>query len=394
MRIVVIASRYPGYPPLKGDQVRAYHQIRLLSRRHEVTLVCFGGERPTQEPAGDSRIEKFCRKVTVVPPPGVARWLKVARNLVVGLPLQCGYYFSPTMQSAVDQVLEKERPAVVLVQLSRMAQYLRAENGPPAVLDLVDSLALNAVSRSTFSRGPARGLWRVEARRLAAFEREACSRFAAVTVVSEADREYLGAGNVAVNPNGVDLEGIPFAPHTGRDATTLLFLGNMGYYANVDAVRFFVRSVLPVIRRRIPSVRFLIVGANPSREVRCLAGPNVVVTGLVESVLPYLSTAGIGVFPIRLGSGMQNKVLEAMAAGLPVVTTSFVLKGVRAAPHEHVMVGDTAEQFAACVIELVRSEALRRELAIRARRFVEACYSWEASVGQLEKILSSVAGEQ
>jgi len=384
MRILFITPRFP-YPPLKGDQVRSYNQIRVLSQKHSITLLSF-----TENSGELDRVpvlEKFCNHIETVELRPFRSYLTVVLGLFSPLPLQTHYYCSSEMERRISTVTENGDFDVVHVQLIRMAPYLAYFDKTPKVIDFIDALSLNMERRYRYDKGVfALGAY-LEWRRLKRYEAEICRRFDQAIMVSPIDKRAVGAlDKVNVNPNGVDTEAFSFVLE-GREPSTIIFSGNMGYFPNVDAVCWFSQKVFPLIKAHIPHVKFYVVGANPHKDIQRLnAEKNIIVTGFVDNIHEYLARATVAVCPMRSGAGIQNKVLEAMASGTPVVATEHVLGGIQATPGENIMIANEPKEFAERVVELLKKPSLRRKLAMNARQLIEKKYTWEISVQQLERI--------
>jgi len=316
------------------------------------------------------------------------RGLALAPGVALGpLPWQTAYMCPPRFVRAVQRLIQTQPFDVVHVQLARMAPVLPRARTIPAVIDLIDALSLNMRRRAARERAPQRWLIAWEARKMARYEQQLIAQTEQLVLTSPQDWEALGRpANVHVIPNGVDLERFPFRL-TGRDPATVVFTGRMGYFPNADAAVFFATQVFPRVRQAIPQARFLIVGADPPARVRRLARlPGVEVTGYVPRIQDYLQRATVAVAPLRAGSGIQNKVLEAMASGVPVVATSYALGGLRAEPGVHAVRADTAPALAEAVIALLQDPARRQKLAQAARILVETHYTWEGAARQLEEV--------
>lgn len=386
MKILFLAARFP-YPPLKGDQVRGYHQIRLLAERHTITLVSFAGGKQ----GADTRraIEALGVEVITVP----SNYLAMARGVSGGLlspyPLQTLLYQSALMRRVLGARLEQGDYDLAHVQLARMAPYLERQMQLPRLIDLIDALSLNMERRYKSDRSPARFAAFFEWQRLRRYEQTICRSYDQVVVVSAFDRDAIGPfPNLQVIPIGVDLTSFPLG-QTDRDPFTIVFSGNMGYYPNIQAARWFVNDVLPLVRAGEPRTKLMIVGAHPHSSVQTLAQePGVVVTGFVPRVQPYLAGAAVAVVPMRAGSGMQFKVIEAMACGTPVVVTPFALGGLDVVDGEHLLVGATAQTFAAAVLDLLQDPVRWGQLATNGRALVEARYTWERTVQSLDLLYS------
>jgi sugar transferase (PEP-CTERM/EpsH1 system associated) len=386
VRILFLASRFP-YPPLRGDQVRAYHQIRLLARRHQVTLVAVARTPPA--PEARAHMQRFCHRLVVEP---LTAWQAV-RGLGPLLggdprPLQVLLY-RRTARAAVARLVAAGAADVIHVQLVRPAGLVPAGCHVPVVVDLVDVLSSSYGSQARIGPGWKRPLLRFEARRLLRYERGLVAAGTPCVVVSERERERLGVagGFVAVNPNGVDLEAFPFTPGEGR-AGHVVFVGNLGYPPNADAIVWFASAVWPLVRAAVPAARLSVVGPRAPARVRALArrAEGIEVTGAVPDVHARLRAAEVAVAPLRAGGGVQNKVLEAMASGTPVVATPTAVAGLTVEPDEHCLVADAAPDFARLVCLLLEQRGIASRLAHAARARVAERYSWDESVRGLERV--------
>jgi len=226
-----------------------------------------------------------------------------------------------------------------------------------------------------------------ESRRVRNYERALVHQYDQLVISSPEDRKAIGDfPNLHVVPNGVDLQTHPFIAE-GREVATIVFTGTMWYFPNVDAATWFVKNVFPIVQIQVPEIRLFIVGARPAFSVRRLAQvPGVVVTGYVTSMQEYLSRATIAIAPMKSGSGMQFKVIEAMASGVPVVATPYALGGLEVMNGEHLLIARDAEGFAEGIIRLIRDSQLRNHLIQNARKLVEEKYSWERTVEMLEYV--------
>jgi sugar transferase (PEP-CTERM/EpsH1 system associated) len=385
MRILFLAPRFP-YPPLRGDQVRAYHQIRVLSRRHGVTLVAVADHDVS--PEAEAHMRTMCERIIVLPLTW-RRGLAGLARLLAGdpRPAQTLLYAAAGRESVLD-LLEGGDFDVVHAQLLRTVGL--APTGPrlPLVVDLVDALSASYRRRMAIARPWLRPALAFEARRLARFEEALLQGPAHCLLVSEADGRALGAAGrrAIVNPNGVDPAAFPFSPETGA-SHRVVFVGNLGYPPNSDAVIWFVSEVLPRLRSRIAESELVIVGPRAPRAVRRLARtPGVAVAGEVPDVHAALAAARVAVAPLRAGAGMQNKVLEAMATGTPVVATPRAVSGIEVEAGTHCLVADTPDEFAAAVAAVLRRPDLRSRLVRAAHGLVAERYTWERSVAQLEAL--------
>jgi polysaccharide biosynthesis protein PslH len=382
VRVLFLASRFP-FPLHRGDQLRAFEQLRVLGVRHRVTLACF--ESGPVDVAGQEAIRGLCESVVTVPLQMSGAAAGLARAAVSGLPGQAGIYQQPQMRRVVQTLLQSERFDLVHVQLARMAPYV--EDVPfPRFVDLVDALSLGMRRRGRLHHGPVAWLVQAEARRLLAYERHLCATFEGACVASAADQEAIGGEHrPGLVPNGVDLTRFAFG-RNDYDPRAIVFSGNLGYFANVDAVAWFAEQILPLVRGTVPEARFRVVGARPARALRWLARdhPAVDLIGPVADMAASLGSAAVAVAPMRVAAGQPNKVLEAMAVGVPVVATRNAVGGLGAGADAGLAIADTPEAFAEEVIRLLQDPARADAQAQRGRRFVEAHHRWDRAVALLE----------
>jgi sugar transferase (PEP-CTERM/EpsH1 system associated) len=385
LRILFLTGRFPA-PPHKGDQLRAFQQIRRLGPRHRITLVYL----TRGAPADDTPLQAYCERIVPVPFSRAAMGGGLLRGIVAGLPLQAALYQTEAMRAAL-RTLSRDGFDLVHVQLARMVPYLEDGVLPrPWVVDLVDALSLGMERRTAAEWGLRRLLARIEAERLRRYERRVAAAVDRMAVVSPRDREALGGGpGLFLVPNAVDLDSFPYS-RGARDRATVALTGNMGYYPNVDAALFFAKEVLPLLRRRVKDARFLIAGARPARAVRTLAvDPAVTVTGPVDDMGVFLRRATVAVCPMRTGSGQQIKILEAMASGAPVVASAAEAEQVGARDDREILIASSAAEFAESVAALIEDPERADRIARHARRLVEERFTWERSVAALEEVYAS-----
>lgn len=396
MRILFTTARFP-YPPLRGDQVRAYHQLRILGRRHAVTLL--SATREKIAPDALRHVEDFCTQV-IVEPLTTVRALRGLGRLVVGdpRPVQTQLY-SGVGGHALRSLLTGGSFDLLHAQLVRTAGWLPLDPMParmPIVIDLVDALSASYRRRLEIEqRWWKRTALSFEARRLERYEADLVSRGANCVLVSDRDRRDLGVptDQVAVNANGVDLVAFSFAADS-RDRNGIVFVGNLGYAPNSDGIHWFTDEVLPRVQGSLPDVELRIVGPRAGRRVRRLARRRgVEIAGVVPDVHAALSASAVAVAPLRVAAGIQNKILEAMASGVPVVATGAAVAGLNVRANEHVLVADEPREFARAVELLLRRPDLRARLAASARELVERGYSWEASVEELEELYGAALAD-
>lgn len=392
MRILFLTGRLPS-PPNRGDRLRAYHFLRVLSREHQITLLSFISD--DRETGNLGPLRSFCEDIQLVHRGQWQSTTTTAFNLWRPLPFQSLYYRSSVMQGAVDRLMARRRFDVVYVHLFRMAQFVYGLARPYRILDLTDAISSEIERSLPYRDAKWRLVYRLELPRIRRYERELVRRFDESWLISPAERQELltesTADRLIVVPNGVDAERYRPSGHPSQ-APALIFVGHMGVAHNIDAAEFMVRDILPRVRESVPAATLALVGAEPAAEVMALGNaPGVRVVGHVPDLNAALNEAVVFVAPLRFAAGVQNKVLEAMAAGLPVVTTGLVNNGLLAEDGRHLLIAEEPQEFAAAVVRLLRDAELRRRIGREAREFVLHHYRWEDVADRMRVIEGKLA---
>ena len=390
MKLLVLLSRFP-YPLDKGDKLRAYHQLRYLAGRgHEVCLLALSDEPvPTEALAA---VRPLCRGGLHLHRLGrLGRGRGLARALATaGRPLQVGYFYEAPAQRLVDKLLAEFQPEHVYCQLIRMAEYLRPHAGRiPLTLDYMDVFSAGMARRAATAPAWQRPVLALEARRLAAYEAAAWGWFRHHTIISNQDRQLIQHPKsevITIVPNGIDFAYFQPQPAVAK-THDLLFCGNMGYHPNVDAACWLAEEILPLVQRRHPGASLLVAGTTPSPKVLALARrPGVAVSGWLPDIRPAYAGARVFVAPMRVGTGLQNKLLEAMAMQLPCVTTPLAHNALGGTPGQHLLVADSAPALADALADLLDDPAGAARLAAAGRTFVAETYDWATATVRLENL--------
>ncbi len=393
--LLFLAHRIP-YPPSKGDKIRSYHILKHLAGSYRIHLGAFVDD--PQDWRYQAKLEAMCASVQLLPlRPRPAR-LRSLRGLFNHSALSVPYFHQQAMQRWVDAIMKRDAVERVFVYSSPMAQYVMGR-GSASLRRVVDFVDVDSDKWQQYAQRkpwPLSWLYRREGQRLLAFERGVARTFDASVFVSAPEaalfRQLAPESAEAVHSmdNGVDFS--YFSPDLGYEnpyqdqSDVLVFTGAMDYWANVDAVRWFARQVFARVRRAIPSARFVIVGARPTREVRQLAAlPGVSVTGTVADVRPYLAHARAAVAPLRIARGVQNKVLEAMAMAVPVLATPAAVQGIEYSNPASLQVADNELQLAQLASALLQG---RKAQPMRAsRQWVCQRYDWDSNLSCLYEYL-------
>jgi len=391
MRVLYVCHRVP-YPPDKGDKIRAFHQIRAIAAQHEVDVFTLADD--ARDLVHREALAAYCHQVTVARMHPMMARLRSLPYLLTRTPLTIPYFYSAKLAAEIRAALSKRCYDRVFVYCSAMAQYVETAGSTPIVMDLVDVDSDKWWQYAACTRFPFSTIYRREGRTLQKFERRACERAAYVLVSTEREarlvQQISPRTHVSVILNGVDCEYFKPVPQAAEPA--VIFTGDMSYFPNQEAVIYFARKVLPLIRRAVAGARFLIVGRNPGRNVRELAQiEGIEVTGYVPDVRKWLAKARLAVAPFTIAAGIQNKILEAMAFGIPVVATPCAAQGLLRRVADIVDTGDTAEELASKVTALLRDPNLSRRKGIDGRVRVIEAYNWDRELYRLLRLLEDPA---
>jgi glycosyltransferase involved in cell wall biosynthesis len=312
------------------------------------------------------------------------------RNYFRAKSLQMGYWDSARARNTVRDLAKQLQPDIVYNQMVRTVPFV-ARLPFPKVMDFQDSLSLNTERRMEQSKGLWRSILHYEFKMLRSTEYNAFKIFDGLTVISEVDSEAIPHrknGDIHIIPNGVDFE--YFHPIDCEKKYDIVFCGNMRYEPNVHASRYLVDQVMPLVWKEFPNATLLLAGAYPKHKVSQLASERVTVSGYVDDIRQSYASARIFAAPMQTGSGLQNKLLEAMAMGLPCVTTPLANDSLRAEEGREILVGNSPQQIAGHIISLLRDQTMRETLAANGNAFVQNNYSWEVAGEKLEEVLQNV----
>lgn len=388
MRIVVITPRFP-YPLDKGDKLRAYHHIRLLARHHEVALFALSDKKLAAE-----HLEQLRPFVRVLHVEYLRPWhiaFSLFKALPAKIPFQAAYHEHKKALKNCRQFIQSFSPDLVYFQLLRTMPYLEAAVGYPLVLDMMDPFAKNLQLRLPYTSTILRSFLEEEEARLDYYERVAFERFMRVAVISARDRDDIRSpvrNEAYIVPNGIDLQ--YYKPQSLQKRWDVCFVGSMRYPSNIETALFLSEEVMPRIWAELPEASLVLVGADPPRRIRRLNNQRILVTGRVPDTRPYYGASRVFCAPMFLNTGMQNKILEAMAMELPVVTTKRVNEAIGAEPEGHVLLAEDAENIAKHVVRLLRQPAQAREMGQSARAFVAKHYTWETAGRLLENFVNGL----
>ena len=390
MKVLYVCHRFP-YPPKRGGKIRPFNMIRHLSQQHEVTVCSLArSPREAEEARG---IAPYCKRFEIALVDDRVQALRMVARLPTPAPSSFGFFRSASLARTIDGLLATEKFDLVFVHCSSVAPYVSRHAATPKILDFGDMDSQKWLEYAQSKPFPlSAGYW-LEGRKLVAEERRLARQFDLCTATTRAEWQTLeGYGTGTPSdwfPNGVDSDF--FAPSAQpHEPETICFVGRMDYYPNQDSMFDFCANTLPLLRQRRPGIKLLIVGADPSAKVRRLAEiPGVTVTGSVADVRPYVHRAALMVAPLNIARGTQNKILEAMAMGVPVVASRIAAGGVDALDGEHLLTADNPQQFGEAVEQILRDSGERARLAAAGRERMLSNHSWKHSLRRLDGIIGS-----
>jgi sugar transferase (PEP-CTERM/EpsH1 system associated) len=388
MKILYVCHRFP-FPPKRGGKIRPFNMIKHLSQKNEVTVASL--VRSTQEAKEGEGLAKHCAHYEMGMVRDPIQILRMLTRLPTTTPSSMAYFYSPAIARRVRELLASDRFDLIFVHCSSVAQYVEQVTGVPKILDFGDMDSQKWREYVRYKPFPLSLGYRLEAAKLERAEKRLTRRFDLCTATTRAEWQTLESYGTGVAsdwfPNGVDSD--HFAPtDEPYDPDTIAFVGRMDYYPNQECMFDFCARILPPLQSKRPGLKLLIVGADPSPAVRRLAAlPGVTVTGSVADVRPYLRRAALMVAPLRIARGTQNKILEAMAMGVPVVASRVAAGGVDASAPEHFLAASTVEEYEVALLRIVEDPAERQRLSIAGRERMLSHHAWERSMQRLDGII-------
>ena len=388
MNILYVCHRFP-FPPKRGGKIRPFNMIRHFARSHDVSVCSL--VRSNEEAEEGAGLSAFCKRYEMVRVNDAVQALRMLARLPTPTPSSFGFFYAGELASRIRDLVKRERFDLIFVHCSSVARYVEDVRGVPKILDFGDMDSQKWREYSICKRAPLSWGYGLEGSKLEREEARLARRFDLCTATTRAEWETLESYGTGTPtdwfPNGVDAEYFaPAAVHYDDDR--IVFVGRMDYYPNQECMSRFCTDILPLLRSRRPNVRLTIVGADPSPAMRRLGErPGVTVTGSVPDVRPYLESAALMVAPLAIARGTQNKILEGMAAGVPVVASRIASGGVVAIAPDHLLTASTPEEYVAAILCILEDRSERLRLARAGRERVLTHHSWPPSMRRLDGIV-------
>ncbi|MEM9053305.1 MAG: glycosyltransferase [Bacteroidota bacterium] len=393
MKLLVILSRLP-YPLEKGDKLRAFHQLKELNKNNEVILCCLTTENHTSEHI--EQVKKICNELHVFK---LTKW-KIYLNLGLAFfsrkPFQVHYFYQRSIHKRIEKIIADAEPDHIFCQLLRTAEYAKDEHNYQKTIDYQDAFSKGMERRADRAKFPFREIFNLERKRLVAYENIIFEYFENKVIISDEDRKYIyhpERQDIKIITNGIDTEF--FHPSAKKETTfDLVFVGNMSYPPNVETSEYIIQKVLPLLKVDFPSLRVLIAGAEPSKKVLAMSQiEGVEVQAGLADIRDAYGSGRVFFAPMLIGTGLQNKLLEAMAMEIPSVTSVLANRALMGTHRNNIMVGETPQEYAELIALLLRNPDLCESIGKAGRTYVQSKFSWESSSSELLSIMSAQSQE-
>ncbi|HOQ48298.1 MAG TPA: glycosyltransferase [Candidatus Kapabacteria bacterium] len=389
MKLLYLMYRFP-YPLDKGDKLRAFNFIRELSKYYEIDLISIIDEKVYE--TAKKIVKKYVKTIYEIHFSKLKLIKNLLLNLFNGKPFQNAFVYDKSIKKQIEKIIGNGKYDYAICLMVRPADYFKGIQ-IRKMLDYQDALSVGFERRSRKSNLLGRFFYQTEAKRLRKYEQDIFDEFDDKIIITEEDRKYINRDDkekIVVVPNGIDLD--YFLPNNNVERTIdLLFVGNMQYEPNVLCVKYIVQEILPIIQKSKPDVTFMIAGADPKNEVLELKRENIIITGRLDDIRDAYSQGKVFLAPMQTGTGLQNKLLEAMAMRLPVVTSELCNKAINAKENYEILIGRNTEEYAQHCLNLLNNRSLRDAITENALNFVKKNYSWERNVSIIKELIEKFA---
>ena len=362
--------------------MRVFYQLRDLSEEFEIYLIATTDRVITETER--NVVAPFCEKIFVFP---LSKWKIPLQILLAGfrsVPFQVAYFYQLKIAKEIEHLLRKINPDFIFTQLLRTTEYVKNYHDCPKILDFMDAFSKGMERRYENSSSIYRFLFKEESKRLRNYERKIFDYFDAHTIISKQDKAFIlhpQHEQIVVIPNGIDERF--FQQQPSKKEADVIFVGNLGYPPNILATEYLNTRIF----KKLPNLKFAIFGANPSNKLRRFETKNFKIKGYVKDIRQAYSSGKIFVAPMFIGTGLQNKLLEAMAQGIPCITTNLANNALGAMPEKEILIANTPEEFVVHIQRLLHDENCYRQIQENARNFVQNKYSWKEINRNLGKLI-------
>lgn len=382
MKIFVLLPRIP-WPLEKGDKLRAFNQIKQLAKNNDVVLCALNDKKSNKKEAFKA-LQPYCISVTFIDINKISILLNIAKAFFKGLPLQCGYFYNRKAHKKIQSLIKKHKPDMLFGQLLRVAEYIRYEKTPKSI-DYQDVFSMGMKRRKEIVPFYMKPFFNMEYKRLKRYEHDIFNDFDIKTIISEQDRNFIDHhknNEILIVPNGVDHE--YYTPRECEKKYDIVFTGNMAYAPNVNAVEYLANDILPLVWKELPETKLYVAGATPDPRVKKTASDKIIISGWIDDMRDAYAQSKIFIAPMRIGTGLQNKLLEAMSMKLPCITTSLANNPLGAEVGKEILVGNNEQELANHIISLLTDKEKANTMAQNGYNFVRRVYDWSEATKIME----------
>jgi len=391
MKIFVLLPRIP-FPLEKGDKLRAFNQIKQLAKHNEIVLCALNDNGKVNEQDAFRALQPYCQSISFVKFNKLQVLLGLIRAFFKGWPLQCGYFYNRKAAKKVNALIAKHKPEILYGQLLRTAEYIRHKDIPKAI-DYQDIFSYGMKRRADIASFVTRPIFNMEYRRLKRYEAAVFDDFDVKTIISAPDRALFPhekRDEILIVPNGVDHD--YFTPMEREKQYDLVFTGNMSYPPNVNAVEYLADEIMPIVWKTLPETKLYIAGATPDPKVKKAASDKIIVSGWLDDIRDAYAQSCVFIAPMRIGTGLQNKLLEAMSMRLPAITSPLANASLGAKPNEEILIGSNAQEMAKNILTLLNDAQKAKQIAQAGFDFTNRVYDWGKATEKLEAAMTAVVG--
>ncbi len=386
MDIIFITSRFP-FPIDKGDKLRAYYQIKELSKVHNVHLLSISDKNLNQNDI--NKLKEVCSDIHIFKINLFKRILNLFKTFINNKPFQVNYFYSKSIQRNIDNIIKEVQPDHIICQLIRTAMYMKNQHQIPSTIDYMDALSKGIQRRIPIASFWMKPILKMEFERLKKFENLAYEFFENHIIISKSDRNSIAhnkSSKIKIIANGIDTE--IFKKYKFKKKYDLVFIGNLNYVPNIDTALYIGNTIVPELRKTYPDIKILIAGSNPSNKVKKLSNENITISGWVEDIKEAYLSGKIFFAPMKIGTGLQNKLLEAMSLEIPCITSPLANKALGAINNNHILIGNNSQEHINHIKYCLENNSAAEHLGANGRVFVKKNFSWNKSNELLLNVLS------
>lgn len=375
-KILFITSRFP-YPLNKGDKLRVYYQLQYLGEKHDVHLVAIDEKAISQKDV--EAISPFCKSLHLFILPLYKRIFQLLLNPFKRLPLQVSFFYNRDIHKKIEQLVQTIQPDFIHCHLIRTTEYVKNIQDIPKSLDFMDAFGIGMEKRERKEKNILKRLFfSYEKNRLYAYEKETFHFIDSFSIISMQDKKQIQspkADLIRIIPNGVDFQ--RFQPKDTIKRYDILFMGNLGYPPNIEAIRFLAEEIMPLVKQQRPCIKLLIAGIHPPKFIQQLQSENIDVIEKFEDISESIALSKIMLAPMQISIGLQNKILQAMAMKTPCIVSTLSNNAIQAPDKKAVIEANTPDEFANAIIDLLNNETTASEIGQSGYEFVKTHYTWD-----------------